>query len=228
MTQQTLAIIDYGSGNLRSAAKAFEHVIATENLPFNVKITGEAADIDAADRIVLPGQGAFGDCMNGLKSVEGMIPALEKAVLEDKKPFLGICVGMQLLAGKGYEHGEHDGLGWIPGKVVPIKPNDSSLKIPHMGWNTVAYMAQNDEISQNFAVFLKESNKKNDPYFYFVHSFMFESEEKAHVLGRTDYGSDVTALIGRANIIGAQFHPEKSQEDGLALLSAFLRWTPNC
>lgn len=228
MTQQTLAIIDYGSGNLRSAAKAFEHVIATENFPFDVKITSNAADIEAADRIVLPGQGAFGDCMSGLKSVEGMVSALEKAVLEDKKPFLGICVGMQLLADKGYEHGEHEGLGWIPGKVVPIEPNESSLKIPHMGWNTMEYTAENDENSQNFAIFLKESNKKNDPYFYFVHSFMFESKEKAYVLGRTDYGGNVTALIGRANIIGAQFHPEKSQEDGLALLSAFLRWTPNC
>lgn len=222
MTQQTLAIIDYGSGNLRSAAKAFEHVIAAHNLNFTVKITSNAADIENADRIVLPGQGAFGDCMNGLKGVKGMVDALENAVLDHRKPFLGICVGMQLLATKGLEHGEHDGLGWISGQVVPMKPADPSLKIPHMGWNTAQYTKQAVEI----APFLKKT-QKNDPYFYFVHSFMFESKEEENILATVNYGGNVTAIVGKANILGVQFHPEKSQEDGLALLEGFLRWTPD-
>lgn len=222
MTQQTLVIIDYGSGNLRSAAKAFEHVIAANNLDFVVKITSDASDIASADRIVLPGQGAFGDCMDGLKACQGMIEALEEAVLVEKTPFLGICVGMQLLATKGLEHGEHVGLGWIPGRVVPMKLKDPSLKIPHMGWNTTQYTEQASEI----APFLKKT-QKNEPYFYFVHSFMFELKEKENILGTTNYDGDVTAIVGKANILGVQFHPEKSQQDGLALLEGFLRWTPN-
>lgn len=222
MTQQTLVIIDYGSGNLRSAAKAFEHVIAEQNLDFIVKITSDPEDVAIADRIVLPGQGAFGDCMDGLKALDGMIEALEEAVLTKKTPFLGICVGMQLLATAGLEHGEHAGLGWIPGKVVPMIPNDPTLKIPHMGWNTVEYTKQAVEITP----FLKKK-ENNAPYFYFVHSFMFESEDKENVLGTTNYDGYVTSIVGKANILGVQFHPEKSQQDGLALLEGFLRWTPN-
>lgn len=224
--QETVAIIDYGSGNLRSAAKAFEHVIEVGNLDFVVKVTSEAADIAAADRIVLPGQGAFGDCMQGLQSVQGMIEALEQAVLVHKKPFLGICVGMQLLGTRGLEHGAHEGLGWIEGDVVPIAPKDPTLKIPHMGWNTVEYT----EYASEIAPFLRHTpnKKENNPhYFYFVHSFMFESKNKENVLGVGNYGDDVTAIIGKDNILGVQFHPEKSQQDGLALLDGFLRWTPN-
>lgn len=222
MTQPIVAIIDYGSGNLRSAAKAFDYVIANHALDFKVLITDSPDDIAKADRIVLPGQGAFGDCMNGLKALDGMITALEKAVLIDKKPFLGICVGMQLLADKGLEHGEHDGLGWISGQVVPIEPSDPSLKIPHMGWNTLEYSIQAHEV----APFLKKK-ENNAPYFYFVHSFMFESKDKANILGISHYGQNITGIIGKDNILGVQFHPEKSQEDGLALLTGFLRWTPN-
>jgi glutamine amidotransferase len=219
--QKTVAIIDYGSGNLRSAAKAFEHVIDEHNLDFIVKITSDAVDIAAADRIVLPGQGAFGDCMSGLQGVSGMIEALEEAVLVKKTPFLGICVGMQLLATEGLEHGKHKGLGWISGRVVPMAPQNPALKIPHMGWNTVEYTEQASEI----ASFLRKK-ENNTSYFYFVHSFMFESEDKENILGTTDYDGDVTAIVGKENILGVQFHPEKSQEDGLALLEGFLRWTP--
>lgn len=219
--QKTVAIIDYGSGNLRSAAKAFEHIIEQNNLDFTVKITSDAEEVLGADRIVLPGQGAFGDCMRGLQALGGMIEALEQAVLKDKKPFLGICVGMQLLATKGLEHGECDGLDWIPGQVVPVVPDDPALKIPHMGWNTVEYTDEAFDI----APFLK-TKENNAPYFYFVHSFMFKSKDRANVLGVAQYGSDVTAIVGCENILGVQFHPEKSQEDGLALLEGFLRWTP--
>lgn len=222
MTQPIVAIIDYGSGNLRSAAKAFEHVIAAHKLDFEVFITNQPGDIAKADRIVLPGQGAFGDCMTGLKALDGMIEALEQAVLKDKKPFLGICVGMQLLADKGLEHGEHDGLGWIAGQVVPIEPNDQYLKIPHMGWNTLEYTDQASDI----APFLK-NNGKTPPYFYFVHSFMFESKDKVNILGTSHYGQNITGIVGKENILGVQFHPEKSQADGLALLTGFLRWTPH-
>lgn len=222
MTQEIVAIIDYGSGNLRSAAKAFEHIVAQQNMDVSVQITSDPKDIAKADRIVLPGQGAFGDCMNGLKALDGMIEALEEAVLIEKKPFLGICVGMQLLASAGLEHGTHKGLGWIEGQVVPIEPQDKSLKIPHMGWNTVEYTDQAADIASFFNT--KENNR---PYFYFVHSFMFKSKDKANILGQTTYGENITAIVGKANILGVQFHPEKSQEDGLELLAGFLRWTPN-
>ncbi len=220
MTQPLLAIVDYGSGNLRSAAKAFEHVIDQHTLDFQVLITNKPSDIARADRIVLPGQGAFGDCMNGLKAVNGMIEALEKAVLADKKPFLGICVGMQLLADKGLEHGEHEGLGWIAGQVIPMQPK-ADLKIPHMGWNTLYYT----DYAKKIAPFLKKK-ENNATYFYFVHSFMLESKDKANILGTTDYGGPVAAIVGKGNILGVQFHPEKSQYDGIALLEGFLKWTP--
>lgn len=219
MTEKIVAIIDYGSGNLRSAAKAFEHVIAEHDLDFKVIVTDKADDVVKADRIVLPGQGAFGDCMSGLKNVSGMIKALEKTVLEDKVPFLGICVGMQLLATKGFEYGEHDGLGWIEGEVVPIEPVDKSLKIPHMGWNITKF-------NQGLSHGVLKNQKESDTHFYFVHSFMVNCKNKDHVLGQCDYGGDVTAIIGRANIVGVQFHPEKSQEAGLTLIHDFLLWNP--
>ncbi|MEM9469778.1 MAG: imidazole glycerol phosphate synthase subunit HisH [Pseudomonadota bacterium] len=229
MTQQTLAIIDYGSGNLRSAAKAFEHVIEEKQLDIRVIVTNSAEDVRRADRIVLPGQGSFGDCMQGLQSLEGMIDALESRVLKDKKPFLGICVGMQLLADRGLEHGEHKGLGWISGDIVPIKPSNSSVKIPHMGWNTVDYTdhAQSCASFLNSASKTKENNKNKAPFFYFVHSFMFDSKEEENILGFCHYDGAVTAIVGRDNILGVQFHPEKSQADGLDLLNGFLQWQTN-
>lgn len=214
-----VVIIDYGSGNLRSAAKAFEYVIAAHKLNFQVLVTNKAEDIRRASHIVLPGQGAFGDCMTGLQNVDGMIEALESAVLVDKTPFLGVCVGMQLLATRGLEYGEHQGLGWIAGDVVPITPADPSLKIPHMGWNTV-------EFTQGTAhPALK--NQKKDAHFYFVHSFMFKSKDQGNVLAKAEYGEDVTAIVAHANILGVQFHPEKSQEAGLQLLHDFLLWNPS-
>ncbi|HPD83367.1 MAG: imidazole glycerol phosphate synthase subunit HisH [Alphaproteobacteria bacterium] len=221
--KQSVVIIDYGSGNIRSAAKAFEHVITEHNLDFNVVVSGKAEEVGRASHIVLPGQGAFGDCMQGLQATGGMIAALEKAVLEDKKPFLGICVGMQLLATRGLEFGEHQGLGWIEGEVIPIKPNDKALKIPHMGWNVTDYpQGTNHPVLKN--------QEKNRSHFYFVHSFMFKCKEKDNVFGQTHYGGDVTAIVGKANMIGVQFHPEKSQEAGLTLLKDFLLWNPskNC
>jgi glutamine amidotransferase len=217
MTKQQVVIIDYGSGNIRSAAKAFEHVIATHKLNFEVLVTNKASDLDKASHIVLPGQGAFGDCMQGLQAVEGMIESLKHNVLTQKKPFLGICVGMQLLADKGLEYGEHEGLGWIAGEVVPLQPADSTLKIPHMGWNVCEF---NDETAHSAL----KNLKKTDPHFYFVHSFMFKCKDKDHVLGTVSYGGDVTAIVGVANILGVQFHPEKSQEAGLMLLHDFLLW----
>jgi len=219
MTDKIVAIIDYGSGNLRSAAKAFEHVIEVHNLNFEVIVTSKAEDLLKASHIVLPGQGAFGDCMDGLKAVEGMIEALEENVRQQKKPFLGICVGMQLLATRGLEYGEHQGLDWISGDVIAIEPDNKSLKIPHMGWNTVKYNQGTDFGALN--------SQKEDAHFYFVHSFMFNCKNSKHILGQTNYGGNVTAIVGHANIIGTQFHPEKSQEAGLQLLHDFLLWNPD-
>lgn len=214
---EKVVIIDYGSGNIRSAAKAFEHVIAQNGLNFEVIVSNRAETLETASHIVLPGQGAFGDCMQGLQAVEGMIEALEKAVHIDKKPFLGICVGMQLLADKGLEYGEHKGLGWISGDVVPIEPQDKSLKIPHMGWNVCEY-------PQGTSHPALKNQQKEGAHYYFVHSFMFNCKDKDHILGTATYGGDVTAIIGKGNIVGAQFHPEKSQEAGLMLIHDFLLW----
>lgn len=222
--KEILVIIDYGSGNLRSAAKAFEHVIAQHDLNFDVIISNKAEDVLRASHIVLPGQGAFGDCMQGLKNVKGMISALEQAVLVDKKPFLGICVGMQLLATRGLEYGEHQGLGWIEGEVIAMKPADKALKIPHMGWNTLDFNQ-----GLNHPALKNQQNKvnKSEAHFYFVHSFMFKCNKAINILGTVDYGGAVTAIVGRDNIIGVQFHPEKSQNAGLTLLHDFLLWNPS-
>jgi glutamine amidotransferase len=222
----TIAIIDYGSGNLASARKAFEHVIADHHLDMQVIISSKADDIAAADRLVLPGQGAFGDCMNGLSSVDGMIDAMSESVLKNGTPFFGICVGMQLLATRGLEHGAHAGLDWISGEVVPIVPSDPALKIPHMGWNTVR--CTNSGAQDNCHPVLQGiiNNDKSETHFYFVHSFMMQCYEARHVLAACDYGGPITAIVGRDNIIGVQFHPEKSQQAGLDLIAGFLTWKP--
>lgn len=234
MAKETLIVIDYGSGNLRSAAKALERVAGEEALDCEVLVSSKPDDVLRADRIVLPGQGAFGDCMANLQGTEGMVEALEEAVLKKRRPFLGICVGMQLLATRGLEHGVHAGLDWIPGEVVPlaehIEPGDPSLKIPHMGWNELilaSYEGVGEEQDNCHFVLRKTKTCRGEPeHYYFVHSFMFKYEYGHHVLGFTDYGGPVPAIVGRDNILGVQFHPEKSQQAGLDLLSGFLHWRP--
>jgi len=207
----TVAIVDYGSGNLHSAAKAFERMADEPIL-----VTADPAAVAAADRIVLPGVGAFGDCWGGLNALDGMVEALEEAVIAGGRPFLGICVGMQLMATRGLEHGEFPGLGWIAGEVARIEPTDPALKVPHMGWNElVAERAH--PVLDSLPV---------GAHMYFVHSYQFIAKNQDHVLATTDYGAPVTAVIGRDNMIGSQFHPEKSQKSGLAFIEAFLRWRP--
>lgn len=224
---QIAVIIDYGSGNIRSAARALERAIAVESLNYEVLVSNRSEDVRKADRIVLPGQGAFGDCMNGLSAIPGMIEALEEAVLKKGRPFLGICVGMQLLATRGLEHGEHKGLNWIPGQVVPLKPGSGheNLKIPHMGWNEVT-VPENSAGKAHIVLRSVENSGPGGEHFYFVHSFMFECESKQHILGLADYGGLFPAVVGRDNIVGVQFHPEKSQAAGLRLIGGFMNWKP--
>ncbi len=211
------AIVDYGSGNLRSAAKAFERGARESGRGGPVSVTSRPEDVAAADHIVLPGVGAFGDCHAGLRAVAGMVDALADAVLRRGRPFLGICVGMQLLATTGREHGTHQGLGWIPGEVARIEPADRGLKIPHMGWNELEIRARSHPVLAGLP---------EDAHAYFVHSFAFRAEAASHVLATVDYGGAITAIVGRDNLIGTQFHPEKSQALGLALIRDFLAWRP--
>lgn len=223
MSRQRIAIVDYGSGNLRSAQKAFAHILFEDGLSGDVVITNRPDDIAAADRIVLPGQGAFGDCIQGLNNIDGMVDALEDAVLRRAVPFFGICVGMQLLASRGLEFGEHKGLGWIAGDVRKIQTNDPALKIPHMGWNG---LVGNDQAPHPV---LQGVTKKTDgslPDFYFVHSFVFDCKDVAHVAAWCHYGENFAAIVARDNITGCQFHPEKSQKAGLELIRGFIRWKP--
>jgi glutamine amidotransferase len=219
MAKDSVAIIDYGSGNLRSAAKAFERVITDEKLNLEVIVSNDPGTLDKAARIVLPGQGAFADCMKGLSSIPGMLGALNDNVLKKTKPFFGICVGMQLMASRGLEHEITSGLNWIEGDVVAMQPSDKSLKIPHMGWNELDF----SESGKNHFVL---RNTKNLDHYYFVHSFMFQCKDNNHILGTAEYGGSVPAIVGRDNMIGTQFHPEKSQQAGLKLISGFLNWKP--
>lgn len=210
---QTVAIIDYGSGNLRSVARAFERAATEAGLAASIEVTDDADLIAAADRIALPGVGAFAACMNGLKARDGVIEALEHAVLVNQRPFLGICVGMQLLATRGLEFGDHAGLGWIAGDVRQIDASD--VAIPHMGWNTI------DGPARRKLPKLLAGNS-----FYFAHSFHFEPENDAHIYGITSHGQRLVAAVGRDNILGVQFHPEKSQSAGVDLIGGFLKWIP--
>jgi len=214
---QQVAIIDYGSGNLRSAAQAFETVAATLPGQYAISVTGDAAKIAAADRVVLPGQGAFGDCMGALGADSALMDALENAVIRRAVPFFGICVGMQLMADSGSEHGQHKGLGWIPGSVDALAPADKNLKIPHMGWNDLSLHAGGHPVLNGVCT---------GNHVYFIHSFVFNCAQESHLLASADYGGDVTAIIGRDNLFGTQFHPEKSQKTGLRLIENFLGWTP--
>jgi len=212
----SVVLIDYGSGNLRSAAKAFERASREAGLKTDIKVSGDARDVAAAERIVLPGVGAFPDCMRGLTALPGMRDALEAAVTGKRVPFLGICVGMQLMATRGLEFTPTPGLNWIAGEVVAIEPKDKTLKIPHMGWNELRLTGRHALLD----------GIKNGDHAYFVHSYRFAAAAKADVYATVDYGGPVAAAVGRANLFGVQFHPEKSQATGLRLIANFLRWTP--
>lgn len=212
----TVAIVDYGSGNLRSAAKAFERAAREADTHERVLVTASTREVADADRIVLPGVGAFADCRAGLYGVPGMVEVLQREVIERGKPFLGICVGMQLMATRGVEYGIHAGLDWIAGDVVRIEPGKDHLKIPHMGWNELSALKPHA---------LLEGIVARD-HAYFVHSFQLAASQPETVLGLTDYGGPITAIVGRDNLVGTQFHPEKSQATGLRLITNFLRWKP--
>jgi glutamine amidotransferase len=212
-----IAIVDYGSGNLRSAAKAFERVTIEERLRAQVVVTSSAVMVARADRIVLPGVGAFADCKAGLAALPGLVEAMREQVLVKGRPFFGICVGMQLLATTGREHGEHAGLGWIDGEVVPVAPSDPSLKVPHMGWNELEFEPGRHPVLDGLPA---------GAHAYFVHSYRFACTHPDNELARVEYGGPVTAMIGRDNIVGTQFHPEKSQATGLKVIANFLKWKP--
>jgi imidazole glycerol-phosphate synthase subunit HisH len=210
------AVIDYGSGNLRSAAKAFERAAGELSGAESVAVTSRPDEIAAADRIVLPGQGAFADCRRGLAAVPGLEDAVAEAVTARGRPFFGICVGMQLMADRGLEFERVDGLGWIGGEVVAIEPAEPSYKIPHMGWNEL-------ELGRPHPVF---DGVARGTHTYFVHSYHFAVADPADLLATADYAQALTAAVGRDNMIGTQFHPEKSQAAGLRLISNFLKWRP--
>lgn len=200
----TLALIDYGAGNLHSVHNALKAAGG------DATITADAELVARADRVVLPGVGAFAACMAGLTAIPGMVEALRARVLDDGIPFLGVCVGMQLLADEGHEHGVTPGLGWIPGKVIALAPTDPTARVPHMGWNDVVPTAPHALVEPGEA--------------YFLHSYHFNAADPAQVIATTDHGGPVVAAVGRDNILGVQFHPEKSQRYGIALLERFLAW----
>jgi glutamine amidotransferase len=211
----SVAIVDYGSGNLHSAAKAFERAARDAGVAASIKVTADPAAVRKAERVVLPGVGAFRDCRNGLKAVSGMWETLQEQVASGK-PFFGICVGMQLMASRGLEYGVTEGFGWIPGEIKKIEPEDLSLKIPHMGWNTLD-VAQKHPLLNGIPAGL---------HAYFVHSYHLTTDDPTHVVATADYGGPVTAMVAHDNMAGAQFHPEKSQRLGLMLIGNFLRWRP--
>jgi len=214
----SIAIIDYGAGNLRSAAKAFSLAVERAGKPQEVVVTADPAVVAAADRIVLPGDGAFRDCRRNLDAVPGMIEAIA-AVIDAGRPFLGICVGMQLLADRGLEHGETEGLGRIAGEVVPIDPYDPTLKVPHMGWNTL-------DVKRDHPLLDGIPTGPDGQHAFFLHAYELEPADEADLVATADYGGEVTAIVARDNVAGTQFHPEKSQKLGLALIGNFVRWSP--
>jgi glutamine amidotransferase len=216
---QRVAIINYGSGNLHSAAKAFERAARESEADAAIEVTDSPATVLAADRVVLPGVGAFADCKNGLDAVPGMREALERSVREKLRPFLGICVGAQLMAERGLEFRVTPGFGWIEGDVKAIEPKDPALKIPHMGWNTL-------EVINQHPLLAGIPTGPKGLHAYFVHSFHLVTPDRAAVVAEADYGGPVTAMVGAGNIAGTQFHPEKSQTLGLRLISNFLKWKP--
>jgi glutamine amidotransferase len=215
----SVAIVDYGSGNLHSAAKAFERAARESGYKKPIAVTSDPDAVARADRIVLPGVGAFADCRRGLDEIPGMVDALGQGVRKSGKPFFGICVGMQLMAERGREYQVTPGLGWIAGEVDRIKPSNPDLKIPHMGWNTLNVLKAHP--------LLKDI--KVGPtglHAYFVHSFELKAAQQNDLIAQADYGGPLTAIVGRDNMVGTQFHPEKSQRLGLALIANFLKWQP--
>jgi glutamine amidotransferase len=215
----SVAIVDYGSGNLHSAAKAFERAAREAGGGEAIIVTRDPDAVRRADRVVLPGVGAFADCRRGLDAIPGMIEALEESVRKKGRPFFGICVGMQLMAARGREYEVTEGLGWIPGEVDKIAPSDPGLKIPHMGWNTLNAL-------KSHPLFDGISLGPEGLHAYFVHSYEFKPAQRSDLVAQADYGGPVTAVVGRDNMVGTQFHPEKSQRLGLALIANFLKWKP--
>jgi glutamine amidotransferase len=215
----SVAIVDYGSGNLHSAAKAFERAVRESGRDQPIAVTRDPDAVRKADRVVLPGVGAFADCRHGLDAVPGMVEALEETVHGNGRPFLGICVGMQLMAERGREYVVTDGLGWIRGEVDKIAPSDPSLKIPHMGWNTLSARGQHKLLD---GIPLGPDGL----HAYFVHSYQLRPEVGSDLVAQADYGGPITAIVARGNMAGTQFHPEKSQKLGLALIANFLKWKP--
>ncbi|CEG10062.1 Imidazole glycerol phosphate synthase subunit HisH 1 [Afipia felis] len=215
----SVALIDYGSGNLHSAAKAFERAARALELPEKVVVTRDPETVYRADRIVLPGVGAFADCRKGLDALDGMVDAMTEAVRSKARPFFGICVGMQLMATQGKEHVTTPGLNWIAGDVEKIAPRDESLKIPHMGWNTLDLVREHP-VLENLPLGDKGRHA------YFVHSYHLNATSEGDVIARADYGGPLTAIVAKDTMFGTQFHPEKSQRFGLALIANFLKWKP--
>ena len=211
----TTVIVDYESGNLHSAEKAFQRM-AAETGAGAVTVTSDPDTVRAASRVVLPGDGAFPACQKELYDHRGLFEAIEDAVIKGGRPFMGICIGMQMMATRGLEYTETPGFDWIPGTVAAISPSDPSLKIPHMGWNDLV-------IDHPHPIF---EGIETGHHAYFVHSYQFEVADPAHRLAHCDYAGDVTAVVGRDNIVGTQFHPEKSQSTGLRMIANFLRWAP--
>ena len=203
----SIALIDYGAGNLGSVRNALKALGADD-----VQVTAGPEIVARADRIILPGVGAFGACMGALAAIDGMVEALERRVLDQGAPFLGICIGMQLLADAGVEHGTHPGLGWIGGTMRAIEPEDASIKVPHMGWNDVALLREHKLVEAGEA--------------YYLHGYHFDVADEADILAQTHHGVPLTAAVARGNVVGVQFHPEKSQAYGLAMLERFLEWKP--
>jgi glutamine amidotransferase len=215
----SVAIIDYGSGNLHSAAKAFERAARSMDGGENIVVTRDPEVVFRADRVVLPGVGAFADCRRGLDALDGMVEALTETVRDKARPFFGICVGMQLIATRGKEHVITEGLNWIKGDVEKISPRDENLKVPHMGWNTL-------DVVREHPVLERLPLGPKGRHAYFVHSYHLNAADVADVLARADYGGPVTAIVAKDTAIGTQFHPEKSQRFGLALIANFLKWKP--
>ncbi|MBP7334692.1 imidazole glycerol phosphate synthase subunit HisH [Niveispirillum sp.] len=213
----SVALIDYGSGNLRSAAKALERAVADGGLDARILVTNDPDVVRGATRVVLPGVGAFADCKAGLDAVPGMVDALTERVIRQGAPFLGICVGMQLMARAGVEHGVHPGLGWLDATVEALTPSDPSLKIPHMGWNELIVKAPSHPVLAGIAP---------GTHTYYVHSYAMKVADPALVLAACDYAGEFPAIVGRDNLVGMQFHPEKSQAAGLSIIGNFLRWRP--
>ena len=213
---QTVALIDYGSGNLRSAEKALWDVARRSDLPCEIVTTSDPDVVASADRIVLPGVGAFAACMDAVEARPGLVEAMTEAVKARGAPFLGVCVGMQLLATRGLEFGEHAGLGWIPGEVRRLEPADPHAKIPHLGWNVVEPVARHPLMPPT----------DSETHMYFTHSFAFHPEDQANVVATTDHSGRFVSAVARDNVAGVQFHPEKSQAAGLALIGRFLEWRP--